>query len=273
MTILDTRRVELDKLVSTWLAHSAVFDMYDAAGRSCKYFPEIGWSVVKELVRQAPNDEALRKIALTREPLETLIVKHGPAFIDRIEAEARTNVVFKKCLGMIDIAANRIPAELWNRLAGASERELRVRPHSEPKFLREEEPNIEFMLDYDFHPMTEAPSFSAPEMAASWLTYWETFWAWEDAREVLERGGDEAWFVISELITRSPTERGLGAIGAGPLEDWLQLHGPKVIGLLEGEAARDRRWRVAVSSVWQGDMTDELWERVVRTRGDEPERG
>ena len=264
---------ELDRLVDTWLAHNAAFELSQAAVQSCRYFPDVGWSVVTELVRQAPDDELLRKIASTREPLEMLISKHGAAVIDRVEAETRTNPTFKKCLAMLRIASNRIPPELWGRLADAAGRQLVVRPHSEPRFLREEEPNVEFFLDYDFHPPSEAPRASAVQMAAAWLASTETFWAWEQVTNLVEQGGDEAWFVLTELIRRAPEERALCSIGAGPLENWLERHGERVMFLAEEQAGKDRSWRVAISAVWQGEMSDELWARVVRARGDEPERG
>ena len=272
LNLPDSRRAELGKIVDMWLAHHAVHAMWRDVEQSCKYFPEIGWLVILELVRQAPSDEILEQIAGTREPLETLISKHGTAFIDRVEAEARSNPIFTKCLRMLDIASNRIRPELWNRLADASGLKLRVRPHSEPTWLRKEEPEIESMLDFEPHHMMEPPQLPPSEMAAAWLTSQETFWAWEAIRDVVERGEADAWFVLSELVRRSSLD-GLGAIGAGPLEDWLGDHGEKVIDLVEEVAAQDQRWRIAISSVWQGKMREELWQRVVRTRGDEPERG
>lgn len=273
MNLPSARRKELDRLVDTLLAHYAAFELSEAAVQSCRYFPDVGWSVVKELVRQAPDDDVLRKIASIRDPLETLISKHGSAVIDRIEAEARSNPTFKKCLAMVSIASNRIGPELWSRLADASGRELEVRPHSEPRFLREEEPNIDFYLDYDFHPLSEPPRSDPARMASAWLGYQETFWAWEEVNTLIDAGDDEAWFVLNELIRRSSDERVLSAIGAGPLENWLERHGDRVMFLAEEAAAKDRRWRVAISAVWQGEMSDELYARVVRARGEEPARG
>ena len=33
------------------------------------------------------------------------------------------------------------------------------------------------------------------------------------------------------------------------------------------------RFRFCLSHVWQGDMSDEIWQRVNVARGDEPQRG
>lgn len=268
----DTRRAELDRLVEMWLAHNEVFTVSDHLEQACKHFPEVGWLAILELVRQAPSDEALSTIAMTRGPLETLIARHGASFITRIAAEARANARFKECLGHVQIFSNRIQPTLWDSLAEATGRELRVHPHSEPAWLRKQSPDIGSMLEFDPHPLTQPPPETPAALAQAWLTSEETFAATDDVRELLEQDGDEAWYVLSELVRRASVDA-LGAIGAGPLEDWLGNHGETIIDRVEEAAAGDQRWRIAVSAVWQGKMTDDLWARVQQARGDEPARG
>ncbi len=260
--------------MDTWLANDASHDLAMAAERLCRYLPEHGWPVILELVRQAPSDDVLSRIAQTRGPLETLIARHGAAFIGRIETEARTNPRMKTCLGLVDIASNRMAPEVWTRLADASGRELRVRPHSVPEFLRKEDSNVENMLDWDpAPPLTEPPSATAQEIAAMWLAHGEAFWAWEAVSDLMREGDlDESWAVLLALVRRG-SDDALGAIGAGPLEDWLDNHGERIINRVEQEAARDPRFRYCLSHVWRGDMNEALWERVIRARGDEPQRG
>lgn len=273
MSLPDSRRTELGILVDTWLAHHAVHQRMNAVEQACKYFPETAWPIILELVRQAPSDDALDQIAMTRGPLEALIAAHGSRMMNQIEAEARRDARFKQCLGRVRIASNRIPPELWTRLSEASGQSLQVRAHSEPAWLREEHPDTEFMLDWDPHPPANPPITPPADLAAGWLTYWETFWAWEGVGELVREGEEDSWFVLSELIKRSTDDDTLGAIGAGPLEDWLNDHGPRVIALIEAEAARSRNFRVAVSAVWQSRMSDDIYARVVKARGDEPARG
>lgn len=265
----------VDILVETWLASHDTFDLATTGERLCRYVPQWGWPFVVELIRQAPSEAELRDIAQTRGPLENLITAHGATFVGRIEDEARTNQRFKTCLAFVDIAANRIAPELWTRLADAAGTALRVRPDDMPRWLRKEEPQIDAMLDWDPRPApTEPPVASAAEMATAWFRHKETHWAWEAVRDLVASDDlDTAWSVLLELSRRASSDHALVAIGAGPLEDWLENCGERVILRVEQQAAQDRRFRVCISSVWRGDMTEELWARVVRARGAEPERG
>jgi hypothetical protein len=58
--------------------------------------PELQWEVILEAVNQASNDDDLGHIAAG--PIEGLLGRHGPAWIDRVEAEARQNAKFARAI-------------------------------------------------------------------------------------------------------------------------------------------------------------------------------
>ena len=61
--------------------------------------PEIAWELIVELIDRAPSDDSLSFFAAG--PLEDLLSKDGPAFIDRVEGRAATNERFRRAVGML----------------------------------------------------------------------------------------------------------------------------------------------------------------------------
>ena len=61
--------------------------------------PDTAWLLILELIRQPLSDEAFGCLAAG--PLNNLIECHGPAFIERIEEEARSNAAFRRLLGRL----------------------------------------------------------------------------------------------------------------------------------------------------------------------------
>lgn len=59
--------------------------------------PEDLWQFVQTIYKRPMSDRLFAVLAAG--PLEDLIAYHGPAFIDRIETEARQNPRFKELLG------------------------------------------------------------------------------------------------------------------------------------------------------------------------------
>jgi hypothetical protein len=80
--------------------------------------PEIAWELIVDLVERAPSDRSLEYFAAG--PLEDLLSKDGPRFIERVEQRARQNDKFKRAvkvlrrLGMTD--------DVWRRVQTASGR-------------------------------------------------------------------------------------------------------------------------------------------------------
>lgn len=81
----------VEQTVENWLKHDKT--MFD----ECCDHPEVAWLAILELSKKdlSPDDSAL----LAAGPIETLLSKHGPNFIDRVEKEAKSNLKFKHLLG------------------------------------------------------------------------------------------------------------------------------------------------------------------------------
>jgi hypothetical protein len=132
---------------------------------------------------------------------------------------------------------------------------------------------------------------SAGEIATAWLKEWSALQEIvdrEEARVAIEQGVDEdqlsdnfadaamnlvselirsdpesAWLIILELVDRAPTERSVGAIGAGPLEEFLRGHVIEYIRRVEREANGSARFRQALSRVWGwADIPTTMSERL-----------
>lgn len=79
---------------------------------------------------------------------------------------------------------------------------------------------------------------------------------------------DEAWSAILSVLQLDPPAPVQGLLAAGPLEDLLSLHGPKVIDRIELEARANPRFSLLLGGVSQLQTVPEVWERVLRVRRD-----
>lgn len=76
------------------------------------------------------------------------------------------------------------------------------------------------------------------------------FWASEAVGEIARGPSPEdAWDLVVTLVRRAPDGL-LGRIGAGPLEDLVNEHGPELVEWIEGECQRDRRFKAALARMW-----------------------
>jgi len=113
---------------------------------------------------------------------------------------------------------------------------------------------------------------SRERLIAGWLAlqdavsgsreYDDAFWAHEDLDELCSSSPDDAWEVILGVLARTPSDRALGSLAAGPLEDLLARHGPSVIERVEREARQSRAFANLLGGVWQNTMPDDIWARV-----------
>ena len=92
---------------------------------------------------------------------------------------------------------------------------------------------------------------------------WEgdNHWTWSVVDELVHHRPDLAWPILLELIRRVPDDE-LGLLAAGPLEDFIADHGPRIIDALEAEAATNPRLCRALSGVWQNATPPSVWTRV-----------
>jgi len=87
--------------------------------------------------------------------------------------------------------------------------------------------------------------------------------AWEIIKNVINRFSEGEVFASGE----TEAQRILANLGAGPLEDLLEAHGPSLIDVVENEARRDRRVMWTMGCVWTSSRSDELGAKVKRAAG------
>lgn len=92
-------------------------------------------------------------------------------------------------------------------------------------------------------------------------------WSWERLYEFANHDPDHAWEIIRKLTRQAPTKFILCNIGAGCLEDLLGYHGDYVIDRVEKEARTNKQFKLALSCVWQNNMSDALFARVLKASG------
>jgi hypothetical protein len=82
--------------------------------------PERAWHLVVEMIERAPSDDTLGFLAAS--PLEDLLSKDGPAFIERVEQRALESVKFHRALGMMRRLG--ITDDVWQRVQQAAQARL-----------------------------------------------------------------------------------------------------------------------------------------------------
>jgi hypothetical protein len=90
--------------------------------------------------------------------------------------------------------------------------------------------------------------------------------AWELTRTI-ESGldPDMALSVILGIMALDSKDEEIGRLGAGPLEDFLNVHGRTYIDVIEQLAAKNPRFITVLKGVWQTtEMDPGVWKRVER---------
>ena len=80
--------------------------------------PEVAWEIIVELVDRAPSDGSLGFFAAG--PLEELLSKDGPDFIDRVEVRAARNERFRRAVGMLRRLG--MADDVWGRVQAIASR-------------------------------------------------------------------------------------------------------------------------------------------------------
>lgn len=81
-------------------------------------YPELAWQAIVTALEQPRMEAHLGLLAAG--PLEDLLSKHGPAFIDRVEALARADPKFAWVLG--GVWQHTMPESLWLRVQSVWDR-------------------------------------------------------------------------------------------------------------------------------------------------------
>jgi hypothetical protein len=90
----------------------------------------------------------------------------------------------------------------------------------------------------------------------------ELNWACEDVTRSIARGGDGALDVLRMLADTAASPAQLELLGAGPLEDLLHEQGEALLDSLDDLIRRTPRLRVALASVWWGEIPDDVATRL-----------
>ena len=91
------------------------------------------------------------------------------------------------------------------------------------------------------------------------------FWAINQFFELEDDHPEICWEVILEVLHREPSQRVLGVLAAGPLEDLIDKHGPEYIEKIEKEAKVNPTFMHLLGGVWESG-TPEVWNRVLKAR-------
>ena len=121
------KEFKFDSLVEAWIRvmlkessdeHDPDFWAFSNLDRMIDDEPENAWSIILEILRRNQSSEILE--VLSAGPVEDLLARHGEAFIERVENEARNDEDFAKLLGGVwqNTMSNEIYARVqrvWNR--------------------------------------------------------------------------------------------------------------------------------------------------------------
>ena len=93
-------------------AHDELFWSFEKMDELLDRCPEAAWRVIDLIWRRDPSDFMLARLAAGS--VEDLLMRHGPAFIDRVWTLARQEPVFRWMLGAV--WPNAIAEPVWQRL-------------------------------------------------------------------------------------------------------------------------------------------------------------
>ena len=102
------------------------------------------------------------------------------------------------------------------------------------------------------------------ELAEGWLTKPEREWSSDDKTiyGLLHRDPDKFLSVAFGVMQLTDDQRILGGLAAGPLEDFLGVHGEMYLDTIHALALEHRRLREVLDGVWQGSMSKRVWHRI-----------
>jgi hypothetical protein len=189
-----------------------------------------------EIIHRGPS-EGLTSFD-TFDPLRTLLWKHGPEVIDRLEDVARDSYLVRRALWRMIPGqrarpeAYRIDADLWPRVLAAQAR------------------TTDFTDDTEPQPAPRTLAVEDEQLLKAWFTYEQHFWAFDAMSTLVGEEPETAWTVLLEMLRRTDDEHRIGALAAGPLEDLL---GPHLFDRIAAEARNNPKVRQALSGVWIND--------------------
>lgn len=118
---------EKNVLIQTWIAHhkelvntgeinDGTFWVYEKLDELCWKSPDMAWTLILEILKTDQSHAVVANLAAG--PVEDLLAQHGLEFIDKVEAQAKNDPLFKHLLG--GVWQNDMPDEIWNRVEAAA---------------------------------------------------------------------------------------------------------------------------------------------------------
>jgi hypothetical protein len=216
--------------------------------------PELAVPLVLEIVNRGQSYGFDSFDLLT--PLQDLLRHQGETVIDKVEREALTSVMLRRCLWRIKRHEKNTPPEyriaedVWRRAERAANG------------------TTDYNSDLPEDVRPNRLSEEGERLLSSWFEYEQTFWAFDTVWELTCNDPERLWTITKALVTAAPDEATLGYIGAGPLEDLLSGYGEQFIERIEQQAAADAKFRLSLAIVRQSGMSDELLRRVKNALGE-----
>ena len=75
------------------------------------------------------------------------------------------------------------------------------------------------------------------------------FWAWEEVLRLIRDEPEAAWRVTLLLLDKAESDAEVGYIAAGPLEDFIDVHGHRALDRIDEVVDRNQRLQLALSMV------------------------
>jgi GNAT superfamily N-acetyltransferase len=260
----EFREATDDEIAQAFIENYRISGDYDGVEELIATDPEQALPLVIEIINRGQS-YGFGSFELIP-PLWYLLMCHGETVIDRIEQEALTSVMLRRCLWRMkryqknNPPEERIAEDVWWRAERAANGTTDY--DSDPS--EDARPNIlSQMQEANRLPEEQA------ELLSSWFVYKQTSWASDALKELTEEDPERVWTITKALVTAAPDEKTLGVIGAGPLEALLADYGEQFIERIERQAAADEKFRYCLAGVWRAGMSDELWSRVTNALGDQ----
>ena len=95
-----------------------------------------------------------------------------------------------------------------------------------------------------------------------------TFWAVEKLWEIRDNDPDLCWELILEILSVDQSPAVIENLAAGPLEDLLDKHGPRVIDRVEAQAKTNPLFKDLLGGVWRSTIAQPIWDRVQAVAGE-----
>jgi Family of unknown function (DUF6869) len=102
------------------------------------------------------------------------------------------------------------------------------------------------------------------ELADAWITKPDRAWSSDDEAlyALLHSEPDRALAAIFAVMQLTDDQKVLGQLAAGPLENFLGVHGREYLRLFHTLALEHRRLREVLDGVWQGAMPKDVWHQI-----------